>query len=143
MLKLINFLLIIITLFISSVTSNELIIGNTTDTTLTSNEIKMIYLGKISRWDNGDKIIITVLENGPTHDSFMKNCLHKKNNSFILYWKQRMFTGRGVMPIIFKTENELLEFVKENRGAIGYVSESLKDSISTNITILNTCDGRQ
>lgn len=138
--KLYKILVTILIFSLFSSTSSELIIGNTNNTKLTITELKMIYLGKISRWDNGDKIILTILENGPIHESFMKNCLHKKSRSFILYWKQRMFTGRGVMPHIFKTEEELLHFIKENKGAIGYISDSLKDSLSEDILILKTCE---
>lgn len=122
------------------ISSKDLIIANTTEKSLSAENIKQIYLGKIARWKNGDKIILTVLESGKTHESFMNNCLNKKSRSFNLYWKQRMFTGRGVMPTSFHTEKELINFIKNTEGSIGYISDSLKDSITNDITIINICE---
>ncbi len=136
----------IILLFILSTiktTPCEIIIGNTSEDDLSEEKIKMIYLGKISRWDNGNKIILATLEKGITHENFMENCLNKKSRSFILYWKQRMFTGRGVMPRIFKKESDLVEFIKNTEGAIGYVSDTMKDSLPEEVTVLRICEHKE
>lgn len=133
---------LLITIYINTA-SGEVIIGNTSEKDLSIEKIKMIYLGKIGRWDNGKRIILATLEKGETHETFMENCLNKKSKSFILYWKQRMFTGRGIMPKSFKNENELIEFVKNTDGAIGYISDRLKDTLPKEITVLKICEQKE
>ncbi len=36
-------------------------------------------------------------------------------------WKKVVFTGAGTPPKILKTEADLIEFVAETAGAIGYI----------------------
>lgn len=116
--------------------SAEIVIGNTANKKLTADEVRHIYLGKTSRWPNGDKIIICTLKDGEVHNKFMNQCLYKKSSHFTLYWKQLMFTGRGVMPISFEDEIQLIEFVKKTKGTIGYVSSSKKSLLKNPIQIL-------
>lgn len=132
-------LTLILFVLISTSTSNQVIIANTSEKEISEDKMKQIYLGKISRWENGNKIILVTLEQGTTHENFMENCLNKKSRSFTLYWKQRMFTGRGVMPRIFKTEKEVIDYVKGTEGAIGYISDTMIDSLSNEVSILIRC----
>lgn len=129
-----------ILMIISTATSNEVIIGNTSEKELSEDQVKMIYLGKVSRWKDGKKIILVTLKKGTTHESFMTNCLNKRSRNFTLYWKQRMFTGRGVMPRTFNTEEEMINFVKNTEGAIGYISDTMTDSLPKAISILRICE---
>lgn len=39
------------------------------------------------------------------------------------YWAQMKFTGRKSPPPEFKSEEQLLEFLQNNPGSVGYVSE--------------------
>jgi hypothetical protein len=40
------------------------------------------------------------------------------------YWQQQIFSGRDVPPVEKKNDAEVLEYVRTNRGAVGYVSEA-------------------
>jgi hypothetical protein len=40
------------------------------------------------------------------------------------YWQQRIFTGRGVPPPELATDDAVLAYVREHRGAVGYGSTS-------------------
>ena len=40
------------------------------------------------------------------------------------HWQRQIFSGKGVPPVEFSSEEDLLFFVSETPGAVGYVSGS-------------------
>ena len=42
------------------------------------------------------------------------------------YWQRQIFSGRGVPPPELASDREVLDFVRANQGAVGYVSTSAK-----------------
>ncbi|MBL0060825.1 MAG: hypothetical protein IPP40_04890 [bacterium] len=95
---------------------------NVPDKTLERESIERIYLGKKSQWSDGTRIVPVVLKSGPTHSAFVKKFLDRDASQFSTFWKQAVFTGRGMPPKSFETEAELIEFVSDTPGAIGYAS---------------------
>lgn len=91
--------------------------------------IQRIFYGKKSRWPDDTKIIPVMLHSGETHTLFVEEVLKKSVTKFIIYWKQALFTGKGIPPKSFDNENELVRYVAETSGAIGFVSSGarLKD----------------
>ncbi len=92
------------------------------DKALERESIERIYLGKKSQWSDGTRIVPVVLKSGATHTAFVKKFLDRDASQFSTYWKQAVFTGRGLPPKSFETEAELIEFVSNTPGAIGYAS---------------------
>jgi hypothetical protein len=45
-------------------------------------------------------------------------------SSIKAYWQKQIFSGRGVPPEEKQSDEEVLEYVSKNVGAIGYISES-------------------
>ena len=95
---------------------------NVPDSELQRESIERIYLGKQSQWSDGSHIVPVVLRSGATHSAFVKKYLDRDASQFSTFWKQAVFTGRGLPPKSFETEAELIEFVSETPGAIGYAS---------------------
>ena len=87
-------------------------------------DIKKIFLGKKMYWDDNTKITLFILSKSPAHVEFVKKYLNKSENQFTNYWKQLLFTGKGMLPhrVI---EEEMIARVKETEGAIGYISANL------------------
>lgn len=83
-------------------------------------EVAKIFLGKTTFWDNGDKIVPVILRSGAVHENFLKQYIEKTTSQFTMYWKQVVFTGKGVELKSFDTESDLVKFVSETRGAVGY-----------------------
>ncbi len=83
--------------------------------------VQDMFLGRKTRWDDGQKIVLATLKEGEAHDSFMGEYVCKTPHQFLNYWKQQVFTGRGKMPGAFATPQELIDFVKKTPGAVGYV----------------------
>ena len=89
-------------------------------TNLSDDDLKDYYLGKKASWPDGSKVVVVVLDDGPSHDSLMKK-LGKSSSQFTTGWKKLVFTGKGAMPEQVKTEDQLVAFVAKTPGAIGYV----------------------
>lgn len=102
-----------------------IIVNKTVNVTQLDREtVERIFLGKKSQWSDGTKVIPAVLKSGNVHKQFVKKYLDRDASQFSTYWKQAIFTGRGVPPKSFETEAELIDFVSETPGAIGYVSSA-------------------
>jgi len=88
---------------------------------LSQKDVQKIYLNRKRRWDNGDKITPITLNTGKVHKVFLSQYLHKGERQFSTFWKRLLFTGKGVPPTSFATEDEVVAFVAKTPGAIGYV----------------------
>lgn len=85
-------------------------------------DLNRIYLGKKRNLGGKNITRLASLESGVTHQQFLSNCLNRSHSSFINYWKRMVFTGKGVMPSVFRDEEALVEYVRRNKSAIGYIS---------------------
>lgn len=97
---------------------------------INSRILRNIYLGKQTIWPDSKTILVAVLKEGKIHEKFLKTIVQQNATQFSIYWKNQTFTGTGVAPRVFETENEIKTFVKDNPGAIGYISlATLDDSV--------------
>ena len=87
-------------------------------------DVKKIFLGKKTYWDDNKKITLFVLSKSDTHKEFVRKYLGKSMNQFTNYWKQKLFTGQGMMPHRIK-DDEILTKVQQTEGAIGYIDAKL------------------
>lgn len=84
--------------------------------------IEKLFLGKTKKWSDGKKAIPLVLKNKAIHSEFLKQYVKKSVSKFSNYWKKLIFTGRGIPPKEFSSEQEVIEYIKTHPGSIGYVS---------------------
>lgn len=89
---------------------------------ISSETVRNILLGNKTRWDSGGTIKLAVLSEGTTHESVIQEFTARSADQFNKYWKKQVFTGKGIAPDAFKTDEELIEFVARTPGAFGYVS---------------------
>ena len=87
-------------------------------------QLKKVYLKKVPLLPNGKPAAVTGLKEGDARDDFIKSILHKSEASLHSYWSRLMFSGRGEPPRLFKTEEELLEYIRKTPGAIGFVDSN-------------------
>ncbi|MEW6709388.1 MAG: hypothetical protein AB1403_06130 [Candidatus Riflebacteria bacterium] len=101
-------------------------------TEISAKDLSNIFLGKKKSWDGGQKAVPVTLESGPTHENFMKTYLKKSASQFSTFWKQAIFTGQGIPPKSVNSENDVVKFVSENEGAVGYIlSSTPHDNVKT------------
>jgi ABC-type phosphate transport system substrate-binding protein len=77
------------------------------------------------------------IDSSLTRANFSKSIHGKPVSSIKAYWQQRIFTGRGVPPVEKDNDREVLNYVKANPGAIGYVSNAAKVSGVKVVNIVN------
>ncbi len=92
------------------------------DNVCSEKSAERIYLGKKMRWQGGVTIVPVMLRDGDVHKVFVEGLLDRSVAKFEIYWKQAVFTGKGIPPKAFNSERELMEYVAITPGAVGYVS---------------------
>ena len=95
---------------------------------LTKEDVSKLFLKKVKRWKESDEAVLPVdlVEDSPVREKFSKEIHGRKISSIKAYWQKQIFSGRGVPPEEKKSDEEVLEYVSENAGAIGYISESVE-----------------
>ncbi len=91
------------------------------ETTLSSSDIRDIFLGKKKKWSDNTKIHIVVADDDNLHASFLETYIHRTSNQFQAYWKNMVFTGKGAYPKTLKTTREIMDYIARTRGAVGYI----------------------
>ena len=113
---------------ILTLAEDVLIIGNPSikPSSLSKNDVKYIFLGKKRSWDNGDHITFALHKKPEIQEAFLHKYLKKNPYQFKNYWKQQVLTGKDAAPRSFKSDQEVVKFIAETKGAIGYVSAGAK-----------------
>jgi len=93
-------------------------------------DIRDIYTGVTKIWDTDGKVIIAILEGSELHKQFLEEYVNKTPIQFRNYWREKVFTGEGESPKPFKTEESLIDFVANTKGAIGYISTSTEKAVT-------------
>ncbi len=102
---------------------------------LSRDNIQEMFLGRKTRWSDGQKITLTLLKDSDANDVFLEEYVEKTPQQFRDYWKKQAFTGRGRIPDTFASPQEVIEFVKNTPGAVGYIPASAYESQVKSITI--------
>jgi ABC-type phosphate transport system substrate-binding protein len=86
-------------------------------------EVARIFLKKVTTWPGGAPIQVVDQErSAPTRKAFSAAVHQKDADAVAAHWQVLVFSGRDVPPKIVKSDTEVLEFVRANPGAVGYVS---------------------
>jgi len=91
-------------------------------------DLQRIYLGKQTQWKDNTSIVPVMLKSGPLHDEFIEGYIDRSVQRFVTYWRQMVFTGKGMPPKSFASESDLVDFVARTPGSVGYVSTSVNVS---------------
>jgi ABC-type phosphate transport system substrate-binding protein len=122
-------LLIILLLYLPLLAQNGYIIivnKSVKDESFNRADIESIFLGKKTHWSNGIKTVPVAMKEGKIHELFINEVIRKSISAYMNYWRKMIFTGKGVMPVSFETDTEILQYVNNTPGAIGYLSETVK-----------------
>ena len=96
---------------------------------LTKKEVSNLFLKKVSRWSNGENVQpLDLVETSSVRVNFSKQIHGRKVSSIKAYWQKQIFSGRKIPPPEKKTDTQVLAFVRNNPGAIGYVSADTNSS---------------
>lgn len=92
-------------------------------TSLTKKEASDFFLKKKSNWVTGTAVMpVDLSSSSAVRESFSKQVHGKTTAAIRNFWQQAAFSGAGTAPAEKATDADVLEYVKKNPGAIGYVS---------------------
>lgn len=99
--------------------------------TLSEKSVQRIFLGKVTEFSTGE--IPTVINQPPGNSSrteFDQRILNRNTAQVTASLAKLVFTGRGVMPTEIESDAGVIEFISQNKNAIGYIdSASLTDDV--------------
>ncbi len=98
---------------------------NNTINTMTKSEVKLTYLRKLNkRWPGINKNIIPVdrKDISETKKIFLSKLLNMTEQDLNRYFTEREYMNAEMPPIVFNNDAEIIEYVANNIGAIGYVN---------------------
>jgi ABC-type phosphate transport system substrate-binding protein len=91
-------------------------------TSVTRAQLGQMFLKKVTRWPSG--AVVTPVE--PADEAlkarFYARVTGKSAGALKAYWKQLIFSGRDVPPLERQGDKAVVEFVRGNTGAIGFVA---------------------
>lgn len=83
-----------------------------------------LFLKRVTRWDNGRAVTpVDLSEKNTARSSFCKELLGKETAWVKSYWQKMIFSGRATPPVELSSDAEVLDYIKNNADAIGYVGE--------------------
>jgi ABC-type phosphate transport system substrate-binding protein len=95
-----------------------------TQSTLTGQDIKDIFLGNKQYWNDKSKISVAALSEGDTAKSFFKTYLGMSPKKYGGMWDEKLYTGGKLSPRLFKNSKQLIDFITQTSGAIGFIDSS-------------------
>lgn len=87
------------------------------------NELSRLFLRTATAWPGGEACKpVDLPKASPVRSAFSKEVLGRTMAALDQFWTQSIFSGRGVPPPERKSDREVVEFVRDTPGAVGYVS---------------------
>lgn len=89
---------------------------------LSKSKLAKIYLGKLKRYSNGEKIrAVNLPKSSMAYKKFHKTVVKKTDAVLNRYWSKLKYTGKGKPPKTLATTREVINWVASTKGAIGYI----------------------
>jgi ABC-type phosphate transport system substrate-binding protein len=93
--------------------------------TVTKAKVADLFLKRVTRWENGRAVTpVDQSEKNPARTAFSKELLGKEVLWVKSYWQKMIFSGRATPPAELSSDSQVLELVRTNADAIGYISET-------------------
>ena len=120
-------LLVSLTWYVGALAAGyKVIVNNTNETSsLQKKELSQLFMKKTAKWGAGTAVIaVDQTEKSSVRERFTQEVHGKSVAAVKSYWQQQIFSGRDVPPVEKSSDAQVVAFVKQNAGAIGYVGES-------------------
>jgi ABC-type phosphate transport system substrate-binding protein len=92
-------------------------------TSLSKKDVSEIFLKTKTSWDDGSKIVpVDQTARSATRAEFSQEIHGRSVGAIRSHWQQAAFSGAGTAPAERPSDAEVIAFVKNNPGAVGYIS---------------------
>jgi ABC-type phosphate transport system substrate-binding protein len=84
-----------------------------------------LFLKRVTRWENGRAVTpVDQSEKSAARIAFTKDVLGKEVIWVKSYWQKMIFSGRATPPAELSSDQQVLDLIRTNPDAIGYVSDT-------------------
>jgi len=99
---------------------------------ISASEVKSVFLEERNSLRDGTHVEPVLSKGGPAHAAFLRDYLGQNDDILQNYYRTLLFTGKGSMPKVLHSDEEVVAYVARTRGAIGYVSSTVTlDGVKT------------
>ena len=94
-------------------------------TSMTRSEAANFFLGNTTKWAGGEKAVpVDQKKSNPAGAAFLEKIVKMTESNFKKEWMSKLLSGEAEPLLLKSSDADVIEFVKANAGAIGYVSAS-------------------
>jgi len=105
---------------------------------LTPEDVSRLFLRKTPTWFNGQAVLpVDQNAHSPARAAFLREIHQKNEQAFDAFWRQQVFTGKAVPPLVLGSDAEVIDFVRRNPTAVGYVSAGAALGPEVKVVIIN------
>lgn len=127
--KRLHTLILICTLFYAEILPAEVVVIANKDNqmkVLTKKQVIDIYMGRTSLFPNGEAVVpLDQDADSSIRKLFYQNLVNKTVSEINAYWARLLFSGRATPPRAVESVTSVINIIKNNKSAIGYIQ--LKD----------------
>ncbi|GGW81631.1 phosphate ABC transporter substrate-binding protein [Alteromonas halophila] len=103
--------------------------------TLSAKSVQRIFLGKVTEYSTGEEpLVINQAPGTAQRTEFDQNILGRSTAQVTASLAKLVFTGRGVMPTEVESDSEVIDLIKQDQQAIGYIDAS---SLTNDVKVVN------
>ena len=103
---------------------------------LTAKQVQDIFMGRTRLFPNG-KFALPIDQSSPLRAEFYQKLTARPVEQINAYWARIMFTGQASPPQQLPDDKAVLQTVRENEGAIGYIDKTRVDNTVRVLLLLN------
>lgn len=88
-------------------------------------DLSRMFFKRLVKWPNG--VAVDPIDLSPVTQpriAFTKSVHRKPVGAVRAFWQQQIFSGRSVPPPEKGSDADVIEYVRQNPGAVGYISAS-------------------
>lgn len=90
---------------------------------MTKDDVSNVFLKKSRKFpDGGEAVAVDQDASAAVRETFSKAVHGRSASAIESHWQQQIFSGKDVPPEKKGSDAEVLDFIRSNPGAIGYVS---------------------
>jgi ABC-type phosphate transport system substrate-binding protein len=106
------------------------------NTSITRELLAEVFFKTTTRWPDGATIRpVDQRSDSPVRKAFSEGILKRTVGAVRGYWQQRIFSGRDVPPPELDSDDAVVRYVTEHRGAVGYVSAGARTEQTKVVTV--------
>lgn len=92
--------------------------------TISAKELRGVFLLQRRTLKDGSLVVPVLQKRGRAHMAFLREYLNRDGVELQTYYQGLAFTGKGSVPKEVSSDAEMVTYVAQTRGAIGYVTDS-------------------